>query len=96
MSPEETILGRLPRGRRSSDEPEGGVAATHCMNREPDSSLEMPSLHLVTRCSRCPAPSVETVTAVFRDQELEIDLCDRHRTELLSGSRPAPSTEEDW
>jgi hypothetical protein len=95
MSPEERIPGRLPPGRRSCDEPEGRVAATLGMNKKPDSYLEMPSLHLVTQCARCPAPSVETVTAVFRDQELEIDLCHRHRTELLSGSRPAPTT-EDW
>ena len=87
MSPEERIPARSPRGRRSCDEPEADVVATRCMDETRDSLAEMPSLHLVTRCAQCTAPSVETVAVVTQDQELEMDLCEQHLFELLSGSR---------
>jgi hypothetical protein len=71
----------------SNREPGGLPGATRCMDRYPTRPV-MPDPALTAECAWCFDPSQETVTALVRGKELELDLCLRHLDELLAGSRP--------
>jgi hypothetical protein len=43
----------------------------------------------VSDCAWCSLPAVETATLVVGGEEFELDLCDQHIDELISGSRLA-------
>lgn len=51
---------------------------------------DLSSVLLTTPCAWCFDPSAETIALVIGDDgpEIELDLCARHVSELLQGSRP--------